>query len=285
MIVSRRTIVFVVCALALVVGSFVLASAEALEPAAQLALVNLAEPLALALSALMVFWTARHFAPGEPLRRQWMPIGAGLLAFALGDLLYAAVELASGAPPASPGLVELLYALFYPLVCAGILQAALGYRRMLRLAPLVAVAASVGVLLLAAAAVPFLRAAPSALSASRESLWVDLLFAVADVAFVVVPAVLVLLIAAKMRGARLAMPWVAVALGGVVFAISDMWFLYQQWAGTYRGGAVTDLGWMVGGVLIATGASLAADVNLVRRREAFVRPDASARPSAANPTA
>jgi hypothetical protein len=250
-------------ALALSLGSFALAEAGVLEPAAQLALVNLAEPLVLCICSLMVFWMASHFAPGEPLRSQWVPIGVGLLVFALGDLVYGAWEMSTGAPPPSPGLADLLYALFYPLVALGILRAALGYRRLVRLGPLLAVALGSGAVVLVATGVPFIRLAAGAFAADPWDAALGLLFPVADVMFVVVPAVLMLLIGAKMRGARLATPWIAVAFGGVMFAAADMWFLYQQWMGTYQGGQLADAGWMLGGVLIATGAALAADINRV----------------------
>jgi hypothetical protein len=186
----------------------------------------------------------------------------------------------AGSAPASPGLPDLLYALSYPLFAVGILRAALGYRRLVRLGPLVALAAAIGVALLAVTMTPFLRVIGPAWTADPGAAAVALFFPVADVAFVVVPAVLVLLIAAKMRGARLAAPWISVALGGVVFAAADVWFLYQQWAGTYRGGAITDAGWMVGGVLIALGASLAADVNHVGERRPARRVPVQSRPNA-----
>ena len=114
---------FFVGALALSFGALGLADAAVLDSTAQLALVNLSEPLVLSLCALMVFWMALHFAPGEPLRRQWVPIGLGLLVFALGDIVYGAYEIANGVAPPSPGLADLLYALFYPLVAVGIIRA------------------------------------------------------------------------------------------------------------------------------------------------------------------
>ncbi len=283
--ISRRTVLFLVGALVLSLGSFALAEADVLEPTAQLALVNLAEPLVLCLCALMIFWMASHFAPGEPLRMQWVPIGLGLLVFALGDVVYGAYEMSTGSAPTSPGLADLLYALFYPLVALGIFRAALGYRRLVRLGPLVAVAVGSGAVVLAAAGVPFVRFAADAFAADRWDAALGLLFPVADVLFIVVPALLMLLIAGKMRGARLATPWIAVALGGGVFAVADVWFLYQQWAGTYRGGHISDVGWMLGGILIATGASLAADVNRVGQHVRHSARDSSATPSPATPTA
>jgi hypothetical protein len=283
--VSRRTILFFVGAVALSFGALGLADAAVLDSTAQLALVNLSEPLVLSLCALMVFWMALHFAQGEPLRRQWVPIGLGLLVFALGDVVYGAYEIANGAAPPSPGLADLLYALFYPLVAVGIVRAAMGYRRLVRLGSLVAIAVGLGAGLLVLAGIPFLQLAAYALAADRWDAALSLLFPAADVLFVVVPAVLMLLIAAKMRGARLAAPWIAVALGGVVFAATDMWFLYQQWAGTYRGGDIADVGWMLGGILIATGASLAADVNRVGQHARHSARDSSAAPSPAAPTA
>ena len=267
--------------MAVAVGSFALADAAVLDPTSQLAVVNLAEPLVLCLCALMVLWMAFHFAPGEPLRRQWVPIGIGLLMFALGDLVYAANEMSAGGRPHSPGLPDALYALFYPLVAVGIVRAALGYRRLVRLRPLVVVSAGTGVGLMALVLLPFFRLAGPALAEDAPAAMVGLLFPAADVACVVVPALLMLLIALRMRGARLAAPWVAVALGGVLFAASDVWFLYQQWAGTYEGGHVTDAGWMVGAVLIALGASIAADINRVGQTARGRREEQSASGSSA----
>ena len=63
----------------------------------------------LSLCALMALWMALHFAPGEPLRRQWAPIGLGLLMFALGRHRLRSVRDASGAAPPSPGLPDLFY--------------------------------------------------------------------------------------------------------------------------------------------------------------------------------
>lgn len=126
-------------------------------------------------------------------------------------------------------------------------------------------AAASGAVLVALVVAAFAPLAASALAAEPAAALLGLLYAIADVVCVVVPALLMLLIAGRMRVARLAAPWLAVALGGLVFAAEDVAFLYQQWAGTYRGGQLSDLGWTVGAIAIALGASLAADVNLVAR--------------------
>ncbi len=283
--ISVRTITFVASGLAIALGSFLLAEAVVLDATAQLAVVNLTEPLVLCACALMVFWTASQFAPGEPLRRQWMPIGAGLLLFALGDVIYGAYEIALGSAPASPGLPDLLYAACYPLIALGILRAASGYRRLVDLRPLVGLALAGGVALTALIVVPLASVASAVDGQDLPAAAVQVLFPVADVLFVITPAILMLLIAAKMRGARLAAPWIAVALGGVVFAAADIWFLAQELAGTYVGGQVGDIGWMVGGIFIAAGASIAVDVNVVRSTSHHSRSTARHSESAPNPTA
>ena len=125
--------------------------------------------------------------PGEPIRRQWVPIGLGLLVFALGDVVYGAYELATGAAPASFGLPDLFYAAFYPLVALGIVERHSGTADSSALVRGLAAAGAIGAAFMAVAGIPFLRLAAEAFAADATNAAMRLLFPAADVVFVIVP--------------------------------------------------------------------------------------------------
>lgn len=81
---------------------------------------NLIQILAPCVAAALCYRTAAAFEKGDPLRRVWSWLGSGVLAWAVGAVLYALYQAANGgAEPPYPWYSDIGYLLMVPLVTFG----------------------------------------------------------------------------------------------------------------------------------------------------------------------
>lgn len=88
---------------------------------------------------------------------------------------------------------------------------------------------------------------------------VSTLYPIGDVVFMLAPTVTLALVIGKLGGGRLAWPWWPVIVGALVFAATDSFYSYADWAGLGTT-ALIDLGWIGAQTLFALGALVARDV-------------------------
>jgi hypothetical protein len=221
---------------------------------------DLGESLIVIGAAAVIFRVASGFEPGEPVRRQWMLVGVGTACYAMGDLVWTYIEVVQGLDVPYPGLPDVFYVLQYPFFAVGIGLAGLGLRRLFDVRGPLAVTVVI-VAALGGALYFFLLhtiMADSEVSGVEKAL--SLFYPLGDLVLELGPAVFILLMAHGMGRGWLAWPWRAVAAGIMVMAAADTAYALLEWNDAYVSGTPVDIGWMLGFVLVALGASIAGDI-------------------------
>lgn len=259
--VSRYTIVLTSIGLALTLGIYgavrVLLSQG--NDAAATAVSDIGGALVILTAGVVVLLTALRFQKGDAVRRHWMMIAVGTLVYALGDMTWTYFEVFRGTDP-FPSLADAFYILSYVFLGIGIMGAALGYRQLVDLRKSAIVSAVVSVGLLGVLWWQLLGATFADPELDALSKGISIFYPVADVLFEFGPALLIVLIAWHLGRGRFGWPWWPLALGVALIAISDAGFALLDSKGLYEAGNIIDIGWMLGNVLIATGALVARDV-------------------------
>jgi len=223
---------------------------------------DLGELAVVAAAALIVLMVVRVFGKGENLRKQWTLIGIGMLSFALGDAVWAWLEVFQQVEVPYPGLPDLFYLGEYVFVGWALIIAAVSYSRLLEIRAAAGFAVTAGVVMLvmlyAGLFQPYIL---SDSSLSTGELVMSIFYPTADVVLLIVPSIFLVLVVARLGGGRLGWPWWFVAVGAVVLAVSDSAYSFMSAADTYTAGAAVDYGWMLAHVAFAVGASLAVDVS------------------------
>lgn len=228
----------------------------------ELAVSDLGELAVVAVAAFVVLAVARSFGKGESLRRQWTLIGLGVLSFAIGDAIWSWIELVMRQEVPYPGLPDVFYIAEYVFIGAGLLMATLAYSRLFDIRAAVGFAGTAGIVMMVLLYVGLFS--PYILSDSSLAigeLVASIFYPTADVLFLVVPSLAMLLVVGRLAGGRLGWPWWFVAAGAIILAASDAFFSYLSAANAYAGGSIVDYGWMLAHVAFAVGASLAVDVS------------------------
>jgi diguanylate cyclase (GGDEF)-like protein len=197
-------------------------------------------------------------------RVAWALIGAGVLAWALGEIYYTAVLWTDPDPPI-PSLADAGYLLFPPLVLAGALALlrarARGIPRRLWVDGLTA---ALGVAALSAAIV-FETVLDSVDGRSLATL--------TSLAYPLLDLVLLGLTVGALAstGWRLDRTWMLLAAGVSTFWLADSMYLVRTAKGVYESGGWFDAGWWAGLALIATAAWHRAPTRERRPSEERVR--------------
>jgi hypothetical protein len=209
-------------------------------------------------AASVVIWAALQFASGVPIRRQWLFIGLGVLAFALGNVGWTLYSV-QGLEP-FPSLADVGYSLLYPLAAFGIWTALLSFRRMFDIkTPLVAGA----VIALVATVTLYFTLFQTIAADTETSVLGKVLsigYPIGDMWLLLLPAIGIAIVASRMAGGRIAWPWYATCVGLVLISAADTLYAVQSWNGTYQSGSYVDIFWCIGFTAIAVGASVLLDV-------------------------
>lgn len=211
-------------------------------------------------SAAVVLSAARRFHLGNPLRRIWLLLGIGIGVYALGDVVWTALDILSGFREVPyPSLADALYLSMYVFVFIGLSRAAGAFGRVVNVKR-PAIMAAVLSALAAIAAWAFVVAPVVADPATSLPVKVlGVAYPIGDIAFLLGPALFILLAAPAVARLQAARQWWVLAFGLALMSISDIAFTWLDWTGRYFSGHVVDFGWMVSLLLIAIAASLAAD--------------------------
>ena len=220
-----------------------------------------AHDVALLLSAGLCLWAA--FRRREE-RLPWLLIGAGVLAWSLGEIYYTAVLWDDSAPPA-PSPADAGYLTFAVLTLVGVaLLARLRWRaassRLWADGAVAALAVSG-----ACAAIVFDTALEAA-SGAPLTVATSLAYPLADLA-------LIGLIVGAVAGAgwRLDRRWLLLAVGVLTFWLADSLYLVQSTEGVYESGGWFDAGWWTGLALVSAAAWQPAEAERPRRDAEGVR--------------
>ena len=178
---------------------------------------------------------ARGLTDG-PRRSVALALGAGLLAWSLGDILWS-IETLGGHSPSTPSPADLFYILFYPLACLAVV---LLIRTQVKSVTLTSWLDGIMTGLGAAAVVAAFAfdTIAKGVSGSRLTVATLLAYPIGDLvllAFVVGALAMV----PTIRNAL----WLVLALGCALEALGDTVYLVQASAGTYRIGTLLDATW------------------------------------------
>ena len=171
-----------------------------------------------------------------PRRSVAFALGAGLLSWSLGDILWS-VETLGGHDPSTPSPADLFYILFYPFACLAIV---LLMRKEVKRLPLTSWLDGIMTGLGAAAVVAAFAFDTIAKGVSGSPLTVATLLAY-PIGDLVLLAVVVgaLAMVPTVRNAL----WLTLALGCALEALGDTVYLFQASAGSYRVGTLLDATW------------------------------------------
>ncbi len=234
--------------------------------------------VAVVLAAAVVILLAARRLPRDELRRSWLLLGAGVGCFALGDITWAVMELGNlGAP--YPGPPDIFYLMHYVFVGAAVFIPAIKMRRREEVAGAVLVAGLSGVVVVAC--LFFWLIEPILLKAGQApaELVLNVVYPLADVCLLAMPAVFVLVIAMRTGDRDRTLPWLYVSTGLIIMAATDTVFSWMSAVDVYVPGAVVDYGWMIATVALAVGASLALDAATAAQRQTEEGPSAAVVPT------
>lgn len=213
-------------------------------------------------AAGVIIRTALRFGKGEPLRRQWLAIGIGVLFYTLGDVVWTYIELIQRVEVPYPGLPDIMYVALYGFLGYGIVSAAYAYRGLVKIKMPLMISVSVAVVTGAVLYMVLIRDIIADSSVVLLEKLLDLYYPIADLALLLGPAIFIVLVVAQLGRGSLAAPWRFVMAGMAILAVADTVYQWLEWQGLYAAGSVVDLGWMLGYVLIAVGASIMRDLIL-----------------------
>jgi hypothetical protein len=213
-----------------------------------------------AAAAVVILVTARSYGRGERVARPWWFIGLAVGAYAVGDLVWAFIEVVQKAEP-WPSLADAFYGAEYVFMAIGLALAALAYRHLVDARIPLAAAILTGSGL--AAALYVLVLGPQVVASTDMTVLEKVVSAgypLADSLLLVAPALLVALTMLRLGSGRLAWPWWVALAGALLLAASDTVYSVMSALGTYVPGSPVDYGWMAAHVLVAFGALIARDV-------------------------
>lgn len=209
-------------------------------------------------AACIVIWSALQFAAGVPIRRQWLFVGLGVLAFGLGNVAWT-LSAVQGVET-FPGTADFGYLLFYPLAAYGIWTALLSFRRMFDIKTPLVVGAALAAVATAALYFALFQTIVADTETSVLGKVLSIGYPVGDMWLLLLPAIAIAIVASRMAGGRIAWPWYATCVGLVLIAAADSLYAVQTWNGTYQSGGYLDITWCIGFIAIAVGASVLLDV-------------------------
>lgn len=217
------------------------------------------------LFAVVIISTALRIGIDQGVGKQWLLVGLGVAAFAVGDVVWTVLDLHMGLSP-YPSLADPFYVLQYGLFLAAIVLAIRSYSHLTTVRTPIVIAGVVGLILsgvvYAALLGPFIFPAGTA-ELGFWGLVLGTLYPLGDVFFMLVPALALALIIRQLGAGRLGWPWWVVAVGAAVFAVTDTVYAFADWSGSGLTAAL-DIGWLIAHLTFALAVLLARDVYRVR---------------------
>jgi len=254
--ISRRTWILAAasftCAAALHV-----AQGASVDAATQVVLSNLVVLLPVGVMTISAAWAALQFERSEPVQRQWLLIGLGLACFEIGSLIKGFYEMALQRPVPYPGLPDLFYLMWYPLVGLALILAI----TLLNVAKPLTISFAISATAAATMWYFVLRpaAATSELGVGANTL--NMLYPFASLLILMPLGMTLAYLAEKFSGGAIALPWRVLAFGIAVLVVADVGFMVLSSAWAYTTGSVSDLFEAIGYTLVGISALIALDVH------------------------
>jgi signal transduction histidine kinase len=201
------------------------------------------------IASVLAFRIARTKSFRSRVRRAWLLIGLGLVAYLLGDVLQLIYESVLDEPP-YPTFADAAYLAFYPLLLAGIWQFP---RDRFQGFAVVRMCLDAAATVIAGAAIVWYvtLASATASGGSRLQLAVSIAYPCGDLLLVMA------LTALAVRTRRMLGSWALglIKVSLVLYIVADTIYGRMAVAGTYSGGDWVDTGWMFAIAMLAAAAN------------------------------
>jgi two-component system, cell cycle response regulator len=180
-------------------------------------------------------------------RTAWIAMGVAVLAWGVGDYVWT-FTVADLPDPPYPSVADIGFLAVYPAAYVAIVLLLRSHVQELRTSLWLDGVIS-GLAVAAVGCAIVLPAVLETVGGSRAAVTTNIAYPLADLTLIAL-----VVWALAVTGWRPGRAWGLVALGILVFSVSDCLYLYQTALGTYETSTPTDLGWVAGCVLIAWAA-------------------------------
>jgi hypothetical protein len=206
------------------------------------------------ISAICLLYAVKMFREFDFTKIAWLMILIGIILFFFAETTYAALEIiyAVDMNTTYPTLADYIWCIGYIPVFIGFIMMFWGYHRSgfpmgkIKLygilAPLLLILLSVVIYFLL---IPITKDAETTNIAKLFYLF----YPIGDL-FLVIPAAILMYITNLFGKGIISIPWKLLAIGFILFTISDLLYSYLDWLGKYGSGNLIDLGWNIGYLLI-----------------------------------
>jgi signal transduction histidine kinase len=207
-----------------------------------------------AVAALVAFGFAARAAIRSRgrVRAGWALLGAGVLAWGLGQAIWTVEEVILRIAIPSPSISDLGYLAAIPLEVAAVLTFPFTPGRFRAVVRMLLDGLLIATSIFLVSYLLVLQQVIQAGHSSNLGLALNLAYPVGDVA-----TCAVVFLALSRAGRRLRLPMAILGAAFVVIAVSDSFFAYAIVAGSYASGAWLDSGWVLGYLLVAVAATVA----------------------------
>jgi hypothetical protein len=206
------------------------------------------------IAVVSLFFCVKSFKDFDTTKVAWLLILLGVILYFLAESTFAALELVFliDVNNTYPTLADYFWCAGYIPVFMGLMLMYTGYKKSGLLMKNIKLYGFLSVLILALFSlviyyllIPILKDTET----SGLGKFLYLFYPIGDL-FIVTPAVILMYITSLFGKGSLSIPWKLLALGFILFTISDLIYSYIDWQGAYETGNMIDLGWNAGYLLI-----------------------------------
>jgi hypothetical protein len=259
--ISKRTWTLAAAAFACAAALHIARSITADDAAAQVVLGNLVIVLPVGVVTISAGWAALQYERNDAVQRQWLLITLGLASFEIGSLIKAFYEISLEQPVPHPGLPDLFFLLWYPLVGLALMLAIMSMSKLFDVARPLAVSFVISAVAAAAMWYYVLRPAAAGSDQGVGADTLNMLYPFASLLVLMPLAMTLAYLAEKFSGGRIALPWRVLTFGIAVIIVADVGFMVLASAVAYTTGSVADLFEAVGYTTVGISALVALDVH------------------------
>lgn len=206
------------------------------------------------IASICLFLAVKKFKEFDFAKTAWLMIFIGVILYFLAEITYAILEISYHVDmnETFPTLADYFWCAGYIPILIGLMMMFIGFKQSgfpmgnKRLYGIVCL-----VILVIFSAVIYYLLMPIIYDTETSGIakFFYLFYPVGDL-FIVIPAFMLMYVTSLFGRGIISLPWKFLALGFILFTISDIVYSYLDWIGEYKSGNLIDLGWVSGYLLI-----------------------------------
>ncbi len=206
------------------------------------------------ISFICLFLAVKKLKDWDLTKVAWLMLFLGILIFFFGESTYAALDLifAVDLDVVFPTVADYVWSLGYIPLFIGLVFIFIGYRRSgfpMGKIMVYGILSPILLIILSVVIIYVLMPMVGDPETTGVVKFFYLFYPIGDL-FLVIPAALLIYITSLFGKGSISKPWKLLALGFILFTISDILYAYLDWNGKYGSGNLIDLGWVGGYMLI-----------------------------------